>query len=99
MVLMDCVMRYIPGVLSNDESVGEESFGDGLLEYPQYTRPASFMGMDVPAELLSGNHKTIMAWQREQALCKTLRMRPDLLEHAKLGERDRQILEKYKKQT
>ena len=99
MVLMDGVMRYVPGVLSNDESTGEESFSDGLLEYPQYTRPAEFRRMKVPQELLTGNHQIITSWQREQALKKTLAVRPDLLEEACLSEQDRKILEKYKKQT
>ena len=99
MVLMDGVMRYVPGVLSNEDSTGDESFGGGLLEYPQYTRPASYAKMDVPKELLSGNHKVISGWQREQSLKRTLAMRPDLLENADLSEADRQILNKYRNQT
>ena len=99
MVLMDCVMRYVPGVLSNDESLSEESFSGGLLEYPQYTRPSSFQGMDVPEVLLSGHHKNIAAWQREQALLKTLVCRPELLEKAELTKEDLKTLERLKKQT
>jgi len=79
MVLMDAVMRHVPGVLGNSESTGEESFSDGLLEYPQYTRPADFRGMKVPEVLLSGHHANIKKWQHEMALEKTKRVRPDLL--------------------
>lgn len=80
MVLMDCVMRMIPGVLGNDHSAVDESFGEeGLLEYPQYTRPADFRGIQVPEVLLSGHHANIKKWQHEQALEKTRRIRPDLL--------------------
>ncbi|MDO4571800.1 MAG: tRNA (guanosine(37)-N1)-methyltransferase TrmD [Clostridia bacterium] len=80
MVLVDCLSRFIPGVLGSSESAEEESFSEGLLEYPQYTRPASFRGMEVPEILLNGHHAKIQAWRREQALEKTRRMRPDLLE-------------------
>lgn len=69
MVLVDAIMRYVPGVLGNDESARDESFSyDGLLEYPQYTRPADFRGMCVPEVLLSGHHANIRAWQRRRAL-------------------------------
>ncbi len=99
MVLMDCVMRYVPGVLSNDESVAEESFSNGLLEYPQYTRPSSYEGMDVPEVLLSGHHKNITAWQREQALKRTLMRRPELIDRLELTKEDIKILDQLKKQT
>lgn len=80
MVLIDCLSRFIPGVLGSPESVNEESHaGEGLLEYPQYTRPASFRGMDVPEILLSGHHANIVAWRSRMALEKTAEMRPDLL--------------------
>ena len=79
MVLIDCVSRFIPGVLGSAESAEDESFSEGLLEYPQYTRPADFRGMQVPEVLLSGHHKNIEAWRRQQALEKTRRMRPELL--------------------
>lgn len=95
MILMDCVMRYA-GALSNPASHDEESFYDGLLEYPQYTRPSEFRGMEVPEVLLSGNHAKIKEWQREQALAKTLKTRPDLLEKASLSDKDKKILEKLK---
>lgn len=80
LVLMDAVIRFIPGVLGNDEATGEESFEQGLLEYPHYTRPASFRGLDVPEVLLSGHHAQIAAWRRSMALEKTRRVRPDLLD-------------------
>lgn len=79
MVLVDCLSRLIPGVLGSEESAADESFSDGLLEYPQYTRPASFRGMDVPEILLNGHHAKIQAWRLEQARLKTALNRPDLL--------------------
>lgn len=80
MVLIDCVSRFVPGVLGSVESAEEESHaGEGLLEYPQYTRPAVFRGMAVPEVLLSGHHANIAAWRRAQALQKTQSMRPELL--------------------
>lgn len=79
MVLIDCVARFIPGVLGSEESAQDESHADGLLEYPQYTRPADFRGMQVPEILLNGHHKNIEKWRREQALLKTKQMRPVLL--------------------
>lgn len=81
MVLTDCVSRFIPGVLGSSESPEEESFSDGLLEYPQYTRPREIDGMEVPEVLLSGDHAKIRAWRREESLRATLRFRPDLLEN------------------
>ncbi len=80
MVMMDAVSRLVPGVLHNDDSAQSESFQDNLLEYPQYTRPVSFQGLDVPEVLLSGHHKNIAAWRREQSLLRTRKRRPDLLE-------------------
>ena len=80
MVLIDCVSRFVPGVLGCAESAEDESFSEGLLEYPQYTRPASFRGMDVPEILLNGHHANIQAWRHEKALEKTRENRPDLLE-------------------
>lgn len=87
MVLVDCVSRLIPGVLGSEESAADESFSEDLLEYPQYTRPASFRGMDVPEVLLNGHHAKIQAWRQEQARLKTALNRPDLLkETTKKGE-------------
>jgi tRNA (guanine37-N1)-methyltransferase len=79
MVVIDAVARLLPGVLGDDESSHDESFSHGLLEYPQYTRPAEFRGMKVPDVLLSGNHAEIEKWRREQAKLRTERQRPDLL--------------------
>lgn len=79
MVLTDCMARLVPGVLGKKESLALESFEDNLLEYPQYTRPANFRGMDVPDVLLSGNHQQIAAWRKAQAILLTQRLRPDLL--------------------
>ena len=80
MTLVDCVSRLIPGVLGSEESAADESFSEDLLEYPQYTRPASFRGMDVPDVLLNGHHAKIQAWRLEQARLKTALNRPDLLQ-------------------
>jgi tRNA (guanine37-N1)-methyltransferase len=79
MVVIDAVTRLLPGVLGDDESSQDESFSHGLLEYPQYTRPAEFRGMKVPEMLLSGNHAEIEKWRREQAQQRTEKRRPDLL--------------------
>jgi tRNA (guanine37-N1)-methyltransferase len=79
MVVIDAVARLLPGVLGADESSHDESFSAGLLEYPQYTRPAEFHGMKVPEVLLSGNHAKIEKWRREQAKLRTEKQRPDLL--------------------
>lgn len=84
MALIDAVARYVPGVLGSDESTGEESFTDGLLEYPQYTRPREFEGMEVPQVLLDGNHAKIREWRRRESLKTTLKMRPDLFEKAEM---------------
>lgn len=92
MVLIDCVSRFIPGVLGSSESAEDESFSAGLLEYPQYTRPAEYRGMSVPPVLLNGNHAEIAKWRRQQALIKTFENRPDLLETADLTEADRRFL-------
>ena len=80
MVLIDAVSRYIPEVLGSSLSLSSESFSDGMLEYPQYTRPQNFMGLEVPEVLLSGNHKEIEKWRKEQQLAVTKALRPDLLE-------------------
>lgn len=79
MVICDAVIRLVPGVLGNSESVETESHADGLLEYPQYTRPAEFNGLKVPEVLLAGNHKEIKNWRKEQSLKRTALRRPDLL--------------------
>ena len=93
MVLVDCVTRLIPGVLGSSESILEESHSAGLLEYPQYTRPAEYEGDCVPEVLLSGNHKEINRWRRQQSLKNTLLKRPDLLNRKELSKEDRKLLE------
>ncbi|MBQ3513687.1 MAG: tRNA (guanosine(37)-N1)-methyltransferase TrmD [Lachnospiraceae bacterium] len=80
MVVMDCVSRLVPNVLNNEESAMFESFYDGLLEHPQYTRPVEFRGQRVPEVLLSGNHKKIEEWRKEKSIERTRERRPDLLE-------------------
>jgi len=79
MVVIDAVVRLLPGALGDDESSHDESFSHGLLEYPQYTRPAEFRGMKVPEILVSGNHAEIEKWRREQAKARTRERRPDLM--------------------
>lgn len=93
MVLIDSVSRYVEGVLK-DGSTTEESFSQGLLEYPQYTRPEIFEGQQVPDVLRSGNHQMIDKWRRAQSLKRTLEKRPDLLEKVDLSDEDKKILEK-----
>ncbi len=93
MVLVDAVGRLVPGVLGSSESAEDESFSAGLLEYPHYTRPPEFRGLKVPEVLLSGNHKEIARWRRTQALLKTSRIRPSLLETADLSGEDLRVLQ------
>ncbi len=92
MVVIDAVSRLIPGVLGGERSSLEDSFEEGLLEYPQYTRPRVFEGEEVPAVLLSGDHERIRLWRRAEALKRTLERRPDLLDQAGLNTEDRAIL-------
>ncbi|NBH35845.1 tRNA (guanosine(37)-N1)-methyltransferase TrmD [Clostridiaceae bacterium] len=98
MVMIDCISRLVPGVLSNDQSAEIESFHDNLLEYPQYTRPEVYDGQSVPEVLLSGHHKKIDQWRREQSIRRTLERRPDLLEKANLTLKEREFLEELKKE-
>jgi len=93
MVLIDAVSRTVPGVLSNEESYGDESHMNGLLEYPQYTRPYEFMGKKVPDILLSGHHANIARWRRAQSLKRTRARRPDLFKKLELSEEDKKLLE------
>jgi len=93
MVIIDSVVRKIPGVLGDEQGPIEESFYDGLLEYPQYTRPANFEGREVPAVLLSGNHAEIAKWRRQQQLMRTRDLRPDLLDTADLSPEDLNFLQ------
>jgi len=93
MALTEAVTRLVPGVLGAEESLEEESFTEGLLEYPQYTRPPEFMGWKVPDVLLSGHHGEIAKWRRKKRLEITAKRRPDLLEKADLSEQDRKLLD------
>lgn len=97
LVVIDAAARLLPGVLGDEESAYRDSFGDGLLDHPHYTRPAEFLGRKVPDVLLSGNHADIDRWRRREALKATLNKRPDLLETADLTDEDREMLEELKK--
>lgn len=97
MVVVDVVARMLPGVLGCEDSAKEDSFYHGLLDYPQYTRPANFCGWEVPEVLLSGNHYQIKLWRRNKMLEVTLRKRPDLLKKIKLSQDDEQLLGEVKK--
>jgi len=92
LVMIDAIARLLPGVLGAAGSAAHDSFSDGLLEYPQYTRPVEFEGLRVPDILLSGNHQAIAAWRRREQLRRTLQRRPDLLAHAILSEDDLKVL-------
>ena len=85
MVLVDAVARFVPGVIGHAQATVEESFADGLLEYPQYTRPPTFRGMDVPEVLRSGDHAAVARWRKQQALARTATERPDLLDRSQHG--------------
>lgn len=91
--MTDAIVRLIPNVLGNEVSHEDDSFSSGLLEHPQYTRPAEFRGMKVPDVLMSGNHKLIDAWRHTESLKRTLERRPDLLDHYPLTEKDLTALE------
>jgi tRNA (guanine37-N1)-methyltransferase len=92
MAIVDAVTRLIPGALGSSESAETDSFGDGLLEYPHYTRPPEFKGLAVPAPLLSGHHEQIRKWRRKESLRKTRMLRPDLLTRVKLNREDHKLL-------
>lgn len=98
MVLIDSVSRYVEGVLSN-ESTEEESFSNGLLEYPQYTRPEVFDNVKVPDVLISGHHENIRKWQRERSLENTFKKRPEMLENIELTKNEKDYIEKLKKEV
>ena len=95
MVMIDDISRMIPGVLHNEVSASDDSFADGLLECPQYSRPEIWNGKRVPPILLSGDHAKVDAWRREQSLIRTALRRPDLLEHALLSDKEREFIENY----
>ena len=92
MVLIDCISRMIDGVLDSQETASVESHYDGLLEYPQYTRPPEFMGREVPEILLSGHHANIEKWRWEQSILRTLKKRPELMENAALTDKEKEWL-------
>lgn len=98
MVVVDAVSRLVPGVLGSASSNVEESFEEGLLEYPHYTRPRIFLDREVPSVLLSGDHEKVRLWRRTESLRRTIERRPDLIEKAALGEEDRAILRELKTQ-
>lgn len=97
MVVIDAVVRKLPGVLGAETGALDESFADGLLEYPQYTRPAVFRGLEVPSVLLSGDHARVARWRREQSLARTARLRPDLLDGVELSNADQKFLKSLSK--
>ena len=92
LVVVDAIVRLLPGVLGSEDSLKDDSHTDGLLEYPQYTRPAVFREWPVPDILLSGNHAQIAKWRRQQAIIRTLKRRPELLDKAKLNSEERQLV-------
>lgn len=95
MVLIDSVCRTLPGVLGHKDSANEDSFVDGLLDYPHYTRPEQIDGQLVPEVLLSGNHEQIRRWRLKQALGKTWRVRPDLIESVELNQEQKELLQEF----
>ncbi|WP_089738815.1 tRNA (guanosine(37)-N1)-methyltransferase TrmD [Gracilibacillus ureilyticus] len=96
MVVIDSVVRLIPGVLGNDDSAVEDSFSTGLLEHPHYTRPADFRGLKVPDVLMSGNHANIEQWRRKESLRRTYLRRPDLLANLELTKEEEEWIEQWK---
>jgi tRNA (guanine37-N1)-methyltransferase len=98
MVLVDCIVRRLPGSLNDAESASQDSFSAGLLDWPHYTRPEEWKGARVPEVLLSGNHAVIGRWRRKQALGRTWDRRPDLIDEKSLSREDRQLLEEYRRE-
>jgi tRNA (guanine37-N1)-methyltransferase len=96
LVILDAVARYVPGVVGDEQSVAEDSFSRGLLDFPQYTRPAEVGDLRVPEVLLSGNHAEIRRWRKREALTRTLERRPDLLAEASLDEEELEILKELR---
>jgi tRNA (guanine37-N1)-methyltransferase len=99
MALMDALIRRIPGVLGDAESAAQDSFVDGLLDYPHYTRPEVYEGVPVPAVLMSGNHAEIKRWRLKQSLGRTWRRRPEMLAKLKLNAEQQALLEEYKREA
>jgi tRNA (guanine37-N1)-methyltransferase len=98
MVVVDTLVRQLPGALGSEESVGDDSHTSGILEYPQYTRPHSFRGWDVPDVLLSGNHGEIASWRREQSLRRTIKRRPDLLGRVELSDKEKILVARIERE-
>lgn len=98
LAVIEATARLLPGVLGATESHQQDSFSTGLLDYPEYTRPADFEGLGIPEALLTGHHANIARWRREQALIRTLARRPDLLEEAELSDEELEFLRRYKKE-
>ncbi|MGM9924155.1 MAG: tRNA (guanosine(37)-N1)-methyltransferase TrmD [Bacillus sp. (in: firmicutes)] len=99
MVIIDSVVRLLPGVLGNEDSPVKDSYSSGLLEHPHYTRPYDYKGHKVPDTLMSGNHKLIEEWRTKESLRRTWTRRPDLLEHMELNEQEKKWLEEIKKEN
>jgi tRNA (guanine37-N1)-methyltransferase len=99
LVVVDAVSRLVPGVVGDEQSVAEDSFSRGLLDYPHYTRPAEVAGRRVPDVLLSGHHADVRRWRRKAALARTLERRPELIERASLDEEQQALLDEIKKET
>lgn len=98
LVIIDAVVRLLPGAVGDERSLSEESFSWGILDYPHYTRPPEWKGLKVPEVLLSGNHREIQLWRRKEALRRTLKRRPDLIEKAPLTEEDLKLLKSIKEE-
>jgi len=98
LVIIDSIVRLLPGALGDEYSAKEESFSWGILDYPHYTRPPEFEGMKVPDVLLSGNHKEILLWRRKEALRRTLLRRPELIQRALLTDEDYRLLSEIKEE-
>lgn len=98
MMMIDATSRLIPGVLGNNASAGEDSFSNGLLEYPQYTRPANYNGMEVPPVLISGNHQKIDEWRQKESLRKTYTLRPELIDYNNLTDLQKKLLAEIKRE-
>jgi tRNA (guanine37-N1)-methyltransferase len=98
MVMIDCIVRKLPGVLNDAESAAQDSFSAGLLDWPHYTRPEEWKGSKVPEVLVSGNHAAIARWRRKQALGRTWDRRRELIDESKLSREDRQLLEEYRRE-
>jgi len=99
MVIIDAAVRQMPGVVGDEESLRDESFSWGILDYPHYTRPAQWRGRLVPEVLLSGHHREIERWRRSEAIRRTLARRPDLLESARLTDTDKKLIAEIRRNT